>query len=361
MNNSTTARRLPQFRITVNSRCGHACFFCRPSGEAVATEAGTQISPDDLLIVAREVRRAGVAGVKLTGGDPALYDPLEDVVRRLRDEAGYEEIEIISRHPAMAERAIGLAAAGVTQFNLSLDTLDPMLHRQITGVDDHRGVLEALHACVATGVPVKVNMVVMGGVNADEIAELVDYCENIGVRTLKLLDVIKDLDAGAESFARRLTITRGSRVKDLFVSLSGDSWLHRAPMKDTVRGQGDLGHPMRSLTFPSGFEVLVKDSGSGAWYGQSCRTCPLYPCHDALMGLRLTADLRLQFCLLREDITVPLVDHLRAGDTATLKKRIRDALQVYADATFHNPDAGRGLTNNMPKGWTSNLLGGHGK
>ena len=69
---------------------------------------------------------------------------------------------------------------------MSVDTLDPVLHREITGKNDHGAVLDALRACVATGVPVKVNMVVMAGVNDDEVAALAAFCEREGVRTLKV-------------------------------------------------------------------------------------------------------------------------------------------------------------------------------
>ncbi|MFE5302152.1 radical SAM protein [Streptomyces sp. NPDC056632] len=111
----TNDMRLPQWRVTVNSRCKRSCYYCRPSGEAVATESGTNLDPDRLLAVAAAVRAQGVDSVKLTGGDPALYEPLVDVVRRLREEAGMRDVEVISRHPRIGELAPALAEAGVTQ------------------------------------------------------------------------------------------------------------------------------------------------------------------------------------------------------------------------------------------------------
>jgi hypothetical protein len=69
------------------------------------------------------------------------------------------------------------------------------------------------------------------------------------------------------------------------------------------------------MTLASGFEVVLKDSRAGAWYGEVCKDCRFYPCHDALMALRLTADRRLQFCLLREEISVPLAQILCDGTT----------------------------------------------
>jgi len=333
--------RLPQFRVTVNSRCGRACFFCRPSGEAVATGPKEELSVAELLAVASAVRRRGISAIKLTGGDPALYGPLEEAVVRLR-EAGFTEIEVISRHPRIGERAAALAAAGVTQFNMSIDTLDAGLHHEICGVDDLGAVQGALRQCAATGVPVKVNMVVMAGVNDGEVGALAQWCEDQGVATLKLLDVIKDLDAGAESFARRLAIKRGAVIRDLYVPLESlvGRFRSRAVSVES-RSQGGLGHPMTVLTMASGFEVVLKDSRAGAWYGDVCRDCPLFPCHDALMALRLTADLRLQFCLLREEISVPLDLVLR--DEAALDLVLGRALATYASATFETPPPDRAV------------------
>lgn len=327
--------RLPQFRVTVNARCGRACFFCRPSGEAVATAAGSELEVDDLIAVAKVVRSAGVTSIKLTGGDPALYDPLEDAVARLKRQAGFEEIEVISRHPRIGQRAEQLAALGVTQFNMSLDTLDKRLHHELCGVDDLPDVVGALQSCVKTGVPVKVNVVVMGDINDEEVADLARFCARNGVRTLKLLDVIKDLDEGAESFARRLAIKRGKKLPELYVPLEALAGKFEAmAVKIETRTQGGLGHPMTVVTLPSGLEVMLKDSRAGAWYGSVCEGCPFFPCHDALMALRLTADLRLQFCLLRQDNTVELA-HL-INDETQLGIVIHDALELYGNAYFRH-------------------------
>lgn len=334
-NGHQAAERLPQFRVTVNARCGRTCFFCRPSGEAVATAARSELAVDDLIAVAKAVRLAGITRIKLTGGDPALYDPLENAVVRLKHEAGFDEIEVISRHPRIGERAERLATLGVTQFNMSLDTLDKRLHHELCGVDDLPEVICALQRCVKTGVPVKVNMVVMGDINDDEVSALADFCAMNGVRTLKLLDVIKDLDEGAESFARRLAIRRGKKLPELYVPLETITERFAAEaVRQEVRTQGGLGHPMTVVTLPSGLEVMFKDSNAGAWYGSVCGGCPFFPCHDALMALRLTADLRLQFCLLRQDNTIELT-HL-IHDEAQLGIVIRDALEPYANAYFRD-------------------------
>lgn len=332
----------PQFRIALNSRCARACFFCRPSGEGLMTAAHTELPLDCIRAVASEVRAIGVRHVKLTGGDPALYGPLEDAVHMLRHGLGFETVEVISRHPDIGRRALALAQAGATQFNLSIDTLDPRKHRLICGIDDLEQVLGALTACISTGVPCKVNVVVMGGVNDDEIGSIVDAMAARGVETVKLLDVITDLDQGSESFARRLRRLSGATLEQLYMPLSmiADT-LRRDAVEEGVRRQGDLGHPMTVFKMKTGIEVVIKDSTAGAWYGDMCHGCKFYPCHDALMALRLTADARLQFCLLREEIAVPL--HPVIGDKDRLRRTINDAIAQYASATFHRvaPNASR--------------------
>ena len=328
------ARRLPQFRVTVNSRCGRRCVFCRPAGEAIPTEAGAQLDAKTVVRISQAVARAGIGDVKLTGGDPALWSPLVQCVRRLKSDLGVG-VQVISRHPRLGELAPALAAAGIDLFNVSLDTLNPALHQKVTGLDDLAGVVGAIRACVATGVTVKVNTVVMASKNECEIDALIGFCEREGVRTIKLLDVIRDLDRGTEAYVRTLR-KEGLTLADLYTPLDGVvKRLRDQAVSVRSSVQGGLGHPMTSLVLPSGLEVLVKDHNRGAWYGPICKGCSHYPCHDALMALRVTADARLQFCLLREDEVIDLKPLLIAGDGA-LTEAIDAALAVYLAAEFHH-------------------------
>lgn len=295
--------------------------------------------------VAQVVRRSGISSTKLTGGDPALYGPLEEGVFRLKADAQMHNVEVISRHPRIGVRAPGLADAGVTLFNLSVDTMNAEIHQEICGVDDLDAVLNALEECVATGVPCKVNTVVMAGVNDHELPDLIAHCERVGVRSLKLLDVIKDLDLGTESFVRRLAVKRGARLRDLYRPLSEvvrDLDLRARDVR--IEQQGGLGHPMTILSLESGLELIVKDSNQGAWYGTVCKGCPFFPCHDALMAIRLTADLRIQFCLLREDISIDLAPLI--ADGRGLERAINEALSVYDSAHFH-ADSGAPLLSDV--------------
>jgi cyclic pyranopterin phosphate synthase len=277
--------------------------------------------------------------LKLTGGDPALYDPLIDVVAAVKRRTAIKNVEVISRHPRIGELATGLAAAGVDRFNVSLDTLSPELHRRICGVDDLPRLLDAIMTLVGTGVPVKLNTVVMAGINDTEIMSLISFAETAGIRSLKLLDVIEDLDLGKEFHLTRLRKETGaSTLSDLYRPLADISGrLSAMAVKVEVQTQGDLGHPMQVFSLAGGLQVIVKDSKAGAWYGEICRGCRFFPCHDALMALRLTPDLRAQFCLLRDDITIDIAPIVRDKNQSLLRDELARICNEYDRAQFFTP------------------------
>jgi cyclic pyranopterin phosphate synthase len=99
---------------------------------------------------------------------------------------------------------------------------------------------------------------------------------------------------------------------------------------------------MTVLETQKGLRVIVKDSQAGAWYGNVCQGCKFYPCHDALMALRLTADMRAQVCLLREDITVDLAQLIKSRNAPMLRNVLAGICRTYETAQFvSNPVVGR--------------------
>ncbi len=286
---------------------------------------------DDICILGNAFKNLGLTSIKLTGGDPALWSPLIDAVRILK-ELNMSHVEVISRHPSIGDRAKALASVNADVLNISLDTLRAECHKYITGRDDHSDILKAIDCCVQAGLTVKLNMVVMHDVNANEVIDIVQYCERTGVRSLKLLDVIQDIDNGTEYFIGRISET--ARVTDFYTPLHNisDMLAQYVGNDGEWTSQGGLGHPMRMFELPSGLRVIVKDHATGAWYGSVCDSCFSFPCHDALMALRVTPDLRLQYCLLREDIAIDLRPLLK--DVNALCATLRGALDVFTGATF---------------------------
>lgn len=295
---------------------------------------GNTLDPVVAFRVCKAYNDLGGRHVKITGGEPSLWPHLVDLVRHLKQEVGIERVDVLSRDPAIGDLAPRLATAGTDLLNVSLDTLRPTVHRMITGVNDLAELLEAIESCVATGIDTKINMVILADINSEEVPDMIRYCERNGIKTLKLLDVIKDLHSGTEGYRSRLASLHGGSLQDLYTPIRPLAEKLRAKaVKTRTVNQGGLGHPMLSLQMPSGLEIVMKDHSAGAWYGRKCDNCRYFPCHDALMGLRLTPDNRLQYCLLRDDVFVDLRPSL-ISPTNGLVGVVRGALSVFESAIF---------------------------
>jgi len=318
----------------VNTRCGRSCIYCRPSGESINAEPGLEIDQDSLLMVMKTCRLFGFRSVKITGGDPSLWIPLVNIVRQLKENIGIEEVHVISRHPRLFDLANPLKTAGVDLVNISIDTLNEKLHAEITDRNDLKDIIKAVKRCVECGIPVKVNTVIMKGMNDNEVLELIRYFEQLGVAEVKLLDLVKDLHNGSESYCHRLNRPHKHQLADLYTPLSKiTNLLCRYAEKIKPVIQGGYGHPLLEMQFSSGIKVTIKDHTAGSWYNKNCEKCKHYPCHDALMALRLTADLRFQICLLREDNIIDLVPYI-SGGVKKITIALEEALEFYNASHF---------------------------
>lgn len=259
-----------------------------------------------------------------------FWSELVTFVGRLRHEVGISKIEVITRSPEIVARIDDLVAAGLDVLNFSLDTVDKETYEKITGCNDYDALLAAISYC-AERIPIKINSVIMKDINDTSVMELIGFCESLNIKQLKLLDIIDDLqDAQAGN---------GDRLREIGVERLGDLYASLCPICEDIKNravdeqivyQGGLGHPMNEWKLPSGLTVTAKNSENGAWYGKPCENCPSYPCHDALMALRLTSDNRLQLCLLNDDATIAL-DGLTPAGTETV---FLGALGVFEDAYF---------------------------
>lgn len=323
--------KIPQLRILVTSFCGRKCIYCRPTGEGSAGCASKIfINMEDALKICRLYREKGGTEVKITGGDPVFWPELVPFVHCLKNEIEFPRVEVITRSPKIAEKVESLISSGMDVLNFSLDTISKNTYQQITGCYDYDALIAVIADC-AKVVPVKINSVIMKGINDSSIKELIAFCESAGVRQLKLLDLIDDLqdfEAGNSFHLRGLGI---DRLKDLYTSLAPIcTEIKKDAVLDRIVYQGGLGHPMNEFKMASGLTVTVKNSENGAWYGKPCENCPSYPCHDALMAIRLTSNNRLQYCLLNEKSTVSL-NGLTVDEIAHI---FCDALEIYENAHF---------------------------
>ncbi len=164
-------------RVSLTDRCNLRCTYCMPAEGLDWTPSAELLSDDEIVrLVSIAVGRLGVTGIRFTGGEPTLRKGLESILRRVSALRPRPEISLTTNGIGLARRAGAYAAAGLDRLNVSLDTLQRDRFTAITRRDRLLDVLEGLAAARAAGLdPVKVNTVLLRGMNDDEAVPLLRY------------------------------------------------------------------------------------------------------------------------------------------------------------------------------------------
>lgn len=188
-------RAIEYVRLSVTDRCDLRCTYCMPEGFRDFEEPDDWLSFGEIERVIAVFARLGVRRIRLTGGEPLVRKDLPSLAHRLAAIPGIEDLSLSTNATRLARQAAELKRAGVTRLNVSLDTLRADRFKAIT-----RGrldkVLNGLMAARDAGfAPIKVNMVVMRGVNDDEVCDMVAFCIDHGF-TLRFIETMPVGDTG---------------------------------------------------------------------------------------------------------------------------------------------------------------------
>ncbi|AHE97143.1 GTP 3',8-cyclase MoaA [Thioalkalivibrio paradoxus] len=191
-------RRIEYVRVSVTDRCDLRCFYCMPRGFRDFEEPGHWLTFDELERVMAAFARLGTRRIRLTGGEPLVRRNLPALARRLSALPGVDDISLSTNATRLAREAGALHDAGVRRINVSLDSLKPGVFRQVTGGKLEK-VLDGLMAAKAAGFrPIKINMVMMGGINDGEAEDMVEFCLEHGF-TLRFIETMPMGDTGREA------------------------------------------------------------------------------------------------------------------------------------------------------------------
>ena len=156
-------------RVSLTDRCSLRCAYCMPPEGLPWLPRQELLTDDELVRLVAVAVSLGVREVRLTGGEPLLRRGVPGLVARIAALRPRPELSITTNGILLGRDAAALAAAGLDRVNVSLDTLDPARFKRITFRDRHAEVLAGLAAARAAGLgPVKVNAVLLRGVNDDE-------------------------------------------------------------------------------------------------------------------------------------------------------------------------------------------------
>ena len=188
-------RNIEYLRLSVTDRCDLRCQYCIPKGFKDFQEPDEWLSFTEIERVIRAFSEVGTRRVRMTGGEPLVRANLPDLVGRLSTLPGVDDLSLSTNATRLAKQAIALKQAGIRRINVSLDSLQADKFKQLT-VGKRDKVLAGLMAARKAGFsPIKINMVVMKGINDNEVEDMVEFCIEHGF-TLRFIETMPMGDTG---------------------------------------------------------------------------------------------------------------------------------------------------------------------
>ncbi|MEM4699499.1 MAG: GTP 3',8-cyclase MoaA [Candidatus Nezhaarchaeales archaeon] len=290
-------RKVTTLRVSITKACNLKCIYCHREG---SSEGGPEVTLPQFEVALKAARSLGIDRVKLTGGEPLIRSDVVDFVRAAASLDGIVEVSMTTNGVLLAKLASSLADAGLKRVNVSVPSLRPERYRFITGCDLLSEVKDGLREAVDSGLdPIKLNVVVLRGVNEDEVQDFIDFASKVPA-------VVQFIEL------ERLGRASSKIYDELHADLSSiEKWLEELASKIVFRGLQNR----RKYVLPNGQEVEVVRP----LHGRFCMGCN---------RLRLTADGRIKPCLMREDNAVPVLDELAEGALDRAVQKFREALEL---------------------------------
>jgi len=314
-------RPINYLRISVTDRCNLRCVYCMPPEGVPLLPRSDIFRYEEIQAIARAAAALGITKVRLTGGEPLVRAQLTRLVSMLSQIEGIDDISLTTNGLLLRRYAAALKQAGLKRVNVSLDTLKRERFQRITGSDRLSDVLAGMEEARRAGLtPVKVNMVVMRGVNDDEILDFARLTMDQGwhVRFIEPMP-----------FAASLEFIPISEIRERLLSLGA---LEPYPFSP---GNG----PAKYFRFPKALGTI---GFIGSISEHFCFNCN---------RLRLTADGQLHPCLLSDE-EVDLRQPLRQGASS------EELSQLIRQAVAAKPERHRLLQGALPKGRPMCQMGG---
>lgn len=182
-------RKIDYLRLSVTDRCDFRCTYCLPRSHRGFATPQSWLSPAELARLCKVFCDLGIRHIRLTGGEPLVRPELPEIASKLGRLPGLKELSLSTNASRMAKFADQLRHAGVTRLNISLDSLDPKRFQELTGGELQK-VIDGIDAARAAGfAPLKINMVMMRGVNDHEVFDMVEFCRDREL-TLRLIETM---------------------------------------------------------------------------------------------------------------------------------------------------------------------------
>ena len=280
MNVDRYNRPVINLRIAITQQCNLECFYCHREGQFLSS---TDMKPEEMATIASISTEFGVRKLKITGGEPLLRSDLDEIILRLDQIPRIEEISIVTNGRLLTpEKASELRKNGLARVNISLPSTREEVYKRVTGASlgtATNGIESAIQAGLN---PVKINTVVMRGINDSEIDQLIGYAESLGA-ILQLIE-LEPVNSDGYSYANY-----HFPLNDIEEKIAA-----KAKRVETRRYM----QARRVYTLENAKVEIVRPIENTAF----CMNCT---------RLRLTSDGMLKPCLMRNDNLVDILTPLR--------------------------------------------------
>ncbi len=183
-------RAIRDLRISITDRCNFRCFYCMPK-EAMEWQPKAEIlSYEEILKLAEVFVSLGISRLRVTGGEPMLRRDVENLIEQLATIPGVEDIAMTTNAHFLRGRARRLKEAGLRRVTISLDSLEPERFALLTGRNELAQVLDGIDAAIEAGLaPIKVNSVVIRGINDDQAVKFAEFAreKSVSVRFIEFM------------------------------------------------------------------------------------------------------------------------------------------------------------------------------
>lgn len=309
-------RNINYLRISITDLCNLRCKYCMPK-EGVSKECHSDIlSLEDFYKISKVMVSLGIDKIRITGGEPLIKKDLISLIGKISKLDGIKELALTTNGLLLEKYAKDLKEAGLTRVNISIDTLDEKKYSEITRGGKLKDVLKGIEKAREVGLtPIKLNVVLMGGFNVDEIGSFVELTRN------EKMDI---------RFIELMPIGEALKIKNVF-RVDGNTILKKVPELREVERE-DISSPAKYFKLKNGLGKV------GIIEPVSCKFCK--DCNR----IRLTSTGKLKLCLHSED-EIDLKQYL--DDEEKLKKVILESIEIKPEE--HLLEEGQYVQKSMSK------------
>ena len=232
-------REIRYMRLSVTDRCNLRCRYCMPEEGVCKKLHGDMLTEDEMIMAVEAAASLGITKLRITGGEPLVKRNIVSLCARAARTPGIGEVCLTTNGILLPKLAQGLRAAGVTRVNLSLDTLDPEKYARITRVGTLDSAWAGFQAALEAGFEkIKLNVVLIGGFNDDEIGRLaaLTVAYPVDVRFIELMPMVDSREFGEEAFLPCAAVLRRLPDAQPVAHDGGVARLYRLP-----GAQGNIG------------------------------------------------------------------------------------------------------------------------